>query len=76
MVEKSEPGSPGDAVGATNMMRLVEGLEVDTADGRAGIMTLLREIEASAPGSLKRLAADLQMRRAARAMPGTLASVQ
>lgn len=34
---------------AALLMKLVEGIEIDSADGRAGVRAILREIEAAAP---------------------------
>ena len=44
------------------MMRLV-GLDLTSADGRAGSGAILREIEAKAPGSIARMQAGLALRR-------------
>ena len=52
-----------DAELASLLMKVLEGLELDTADGRAGVRTILREIEAAAPGSVEQMAAHLQLRR-------------
>lgn len=48
---------------AALLMKLVEGIEIDSADGRAGVRAILREIEAAAPGSVEMMAANLQTRR-------------
>jgi hypothetical protein len=45
------------------MMQLV-GLDLTSADGRAGSGAILREIEAKAPGSIARMQAGLALRRA------------
>lgn len=45
------------------MMKLV-GLDLTSADGRAGSGAILREIEAKAPGSIARMQAGLALRRA------------
>jgi len=45
------------------MMQLV-GLDLTSADGRAGAGSILREIEAKAPGSIARMQAGLALRRA------------
>jgi len=45
------------------MMQLV-GLDLTSADGRAGSGAILREIEARAPGSIARMQAGLALRRA------------
>lgn len=52
-----------DSEQADRLARMVEGLPIDTPDGRAGVTALLRELEAEAPGFLARLTADLRMRR-------------
>lgn len=59
-----EPGLPANDAGQADLLlRLLEGLDVSSADGRAGISCLLREIETAAPGSIERMAAHLQLRR-------------
>ena len=52
-----------DAAQAERLLQMVEGLDLSSADGRAGVQGLLREIEAVAPGSVERMAASLQLRR-------------
>lgn len=52
-----------DAELADLMMQLV-GLDLTSADGRAGSGAILREIEAKAPGSIARMQAGLALRRA------------
>lgn len=52
-----------DTEKAALLMKLIEGIEIDSADGRAGVKAILREIEAAAPGSVEMMAANLQMRR-------------
>jgi hypothetical protein len=44
------------------MMKLV-GLDLTSADGRAGAGSILREIEAKAPGTVARMQAGLALRR-------------
>lgn len=44
------------------MMQLV-GLDLTSADGRAGAGSILREIEAKAPGTIARMQAGLALRR-------------
>lgn len=51
-----------DAYLADLMMQLV-GLDLSSADGRAGAGAILREIEALAPGSIARMQAGLERRR-------------
>jgi hypothetical protein len=45
------------------MMQLV-GLDLTSADGRAGAGSILREIEAKAPGTIARMQSGLALRRA------------
>lgn len=52
-----------DAELANSLLAVIEGLEVDSADGRAGIQALLAEIEAAAPGSIEQMAARLELRK-------------
>lgn len=47
----------------TELMRLVEALDLDSADGRAGIKAILREIEAACPGAIEQMSARLQLGR-------------
>lgn len=49
---------------AALMVQLVEYLELNSADGRAGAGAILREIEAKAPGTLVRMRAACAMRGA------------
>ena len=51
-----------DAYLADLMMQLV-GLDLTSADGRAGAGAILREIETLAPGSFARMQAGLERRR-------------
>jgi hypothetical protein len=51
-----------DAYLANLMLQLV-GLDLTSADGRAGAGAILREIEALAPGSVARMQAGLERRR-------------
>ena len=46
-----------------SLMNLVSGLDMRSADGRAGISSLLREIETRLPGAIEREAAGLQLAR-------------
>lgn len=52
-----------DADQAERLITIIQGLDLDSADGRAGVQSILREIEAAAPGSVERMAAGLQLRR-------------
>jgi len=49
---------------AALMIQLAERLDLNSADGRAGAGALLREIEAKAPGTLMRMRAMTDIRRA------------
>ncbi len=51
-----------DAELADLMMQLV-GLDLTSADGRAGSGAILREIESKAPGTIARMQASLALRR-------------
>lgn len=55
--------SANDAYLAELMLRLV-GLDMSSADGRAGAGAILREIESLAPGSIARMQSGLALRRA------------
>lgn len=46
-----------------NLMMQLVGLDMTSADGRAGAGAILREIEALAPGSIARMQAGLERRR-------------
>lgn len=60
-----EPGLPvDDEAKADVLLRLVRALDVSSADGRAGVGCLLRELEAVSPGAVKRMATGLQLRKA------------
>ena len=49
----------------TRLVNLVSGVDMKSADGRAGVSSILREIEQAAPGSVERMAAGLQLARLA-----------
>lgn len=56
-----------DAEKATLMLRLVmAALNADTADGRAGLGAVMRELRESDPEALNRLATSLQLRHVGR----------
>lgn len=64
MKMSDKPGLPSaDVEIAANLVRLVSALDTDTADGRAGVRAILREIEERAPGTLLQMAARLELRR-------------
>ena len=46
------------------LVELVAGLAAEGADGRAGLGTLVREIEAHYPGQIQRMAAALELQKA------------
>jgi hypothetical protein len=48
-----------------NLMLQLVGLDLTSADGRAGAGAILREIESLAPGSIARMQAGLERRRGA-----------
>lgn len=52
-----------DETKAEVLLRLVRSLDVTSADGRAGLGCLLRELEAISPGAVKQMAAGIQLRR-------------
>ncbi|HYD28569.1 hypothetical protein [Brevundimonas sp.] len=54
---------PGDADPAARLLAVVEGLDLASADGRAGIRTLLAEIERLSPGAILQQAASIELRR-------------
>lgn len=70
MSEHAVSAAPGQG-SATELLRLVAALDLDSADGRAGIRALLREIEATAPGSLEMMAAERQLSRLGIPAPNT-----
>lgn len=47
----------------TRLVNLVSGVDMQSADGRAGVSSILREIEGQYPGSIERMAAGLQLAR-------------
>lgn len=48
---------------ADELIAAIRGLDLSSADGRAGIQSLLREIERAAPGSIEQMAAGLELRK-------------
>lgn len=52
-----------DEIKADQLTRLIEGLAIDTADGRAGVRAILREIEEITPGTLRQMSERLALRR-------------
>lgn len=47
---------------AARLLEALEGLDLTSADGRAGINTLLSEIERACPGAILRQAAGIELR--------------
>ncbi len=56
------PAEDPDAV-AARLLEALAGLDLTSADGRAGIHTLLSEIDRACPGAILRQAAGIEMRR-------------
>jgi len=73
---ETERHAPDDARQATLLLDCLGGLDLTSADGRAGLTALLAELERQAPGALQRLQADIAINRAARRHPEAVASVQ
>ncbi len=48
---------------AARLLEALEGLDLTSADGRAGINTLLAEIERACPGAILQQAAGIDLRR-------------
>ncbi len=55
--------SAADDAYLANLMLQLVGLDLTSADGRAGAGAILREIETLAPGSVARMQAGLERRR-------------
>ena len=47
----------------TRLLAVLQGLDLTSADGRAGIGTLLSEVERLAPGAVTKQAAGIELRR-------------
>ena len=54
---------PADRRLAARLLSVVEGLDLASADGRAGLRTLLAEIERLSPGAILQQAATIELRR-------------
>lgn len=54
---------PVDAEPAARLLTVIQGLDLASADGRAGIRTLLAEIERLSPGAILQQAATIELRR-------------
>jgi len=48
---------------AARLSRALEGIDLTSADGRAGIGALLAEIERLPPGTILKQAAEIQLKR-------------
>lgn len=48
---------------AARLSRALQGIDLTSADGRAGIGALLAEIERLSPGAILRQAAEIELRR-------------
>lgn len=48
---------------AARLLQSLGGLDLTSADGRAGIQTLLAEIERACPGAILQQAAGIELRR-------------
>lgn len=55
------PPPPEDP--AARLLCVIQGLDLASADGRAGIRTLLSEIERLSPGAILRQAATIELDR-------------
>ena len=55
---------PAQDTELAGLMMQLAGLDLTSADGRAGAGSILREIEAKAPGTVARMQAGLALRRA------------
>ncbi|MDP1912390.1 hypothetical protein [Brevundimonas sp.] len=55
------PAEDPDAI-AARLLEALEGLDLTSADGRAGINTLLSEIERACPGAILQQAAGIELR--------------
>ena len=61
--EPNAPAAPDAGRLAARMLDALSGLDLTSADGRAGIATLLSEIERACPGAILRQAAGIELRR-------------
>ena len=55
---------------AARLLAALQGLDLTSADGRAGIRTLLAEIDRLSPDAILRQAASIELRRVGAAVPG------
>ncbi|MGZ9103070.1 MAG: hypothetical protein ACXW3Y_09280 [Rhodoplanes sp.] len=57
------PEDPTTRLLAVRLLEIVGGLDLTSADGRAGIGSLLSEIERLSPGAIHQQAAGMDLRR-------------
>lgn len=55
-------GAPDARLLATRLLESLAGLDLTSADGRAGLQTLLSEIERACPGAILQQAARIELR--------------
>ena len=55
---------------AARLLAALQGLDLTSADGRAGIRTLLAEIDRLSPDAILRQAASIELRRVGATVPG------
>jgi hypothetical protein len=60
--EPNAPAAPDAGRLAACMLDALAGLDLTSADGRAGIQTLLSEIERACPGAILQQAAGIELR--------------
>jgi hypothetical protein len=58
---EAAPASAGEVL-AARLLEALAGLDLTSADGRAGIGTLLSEIERACPGAILQQAARIELR--------------
>jgi len=58
---QSAPSAQADP--AARLLTVIQGLDLASADGRAGIRALLAEIERLSPGAILQQAASIELRR-------------
>lgn len=59
-----------DTAQRDHLARLIQGVDISSADGRAGLKALLREIESVAPGVIESEVAGMQLARLPRHRAG------
>ena len=68
MQTQSPPSGQPDP--AARLLAALQGLDLTSADGRAGIRTLLAEIDRLSPDAILRQAASIELRRVGWGRPG------